>query len=239
MSDDDKKLPTRIEQAGLPEAPQNRSWLGWVGRAFGSILTTKTLQKKTEAAEAYRLYLEESARIPKAMLERDREVDNYLHNRDAIIENDRQERQRELDGKWAERKIEAEDDVHKVRMARLKRKSEEAQAQRELEKSQWGLDAFRITVPHRKERIDHLFRQGTIEAAGDMMGALNQIIGDEEEKKTPAASRLSTLEQKLAFVESLMDELASNPEAAAAVQALNLKKVHLKSLIEEEKNRPS
>ena len=32
------------------------------------------------------------------MLERDREVDNYLHNRDAIIENDRQERQRELDG---------------------------------------------------------------------------------------------------------------------------------------------
>ena len=72
-----------------------------------------------------------------------------------------------------------------------------------------------------------------------MMGALNQIIGDEEEKKTPAASRLSALEQKLAFVESLMDELASNPEAAAAVQALNLKKVHLKSLIEEEKNRPS
>ena len=79
-------------------------------------------------------------------------------------------------------------------MARLKRKSEEAQAQRELEKSQWGLDAFIITVPHRKERIDHLFRQGTIEAAGDMMGALNQIIGDEEEKKTPAASRLGLVE---------------------------------------------
>ena len=57
MSDDDKKLPTRIEQAGLPEAPQNRSWLGWVGSAFGSILTTKTLQKK-QRQRGYRLYLE-------------------------------------------------------------------------------------------------------------------------------------------------------------------------------------
>ena len=119
------------------------------------------------------------------------------HNRDAIIENDREERQRELDRKWAERKIEAEEDIHKVRMARLKRKSEEAQLQRELEKSQWGLDAFRITVPHRKERIDHLFRQGTVEAAGDLKNALKDIIGDEEEKKTPAAaSRIRTLEDK-------------------------------------------
>ena len=81
----------------FPRPPQNRSRIGWVGSAFDAILTTKTFQKKTEEADAYRHYLEELARIPKAMLERDREVDNYLHNRDAIIKNDRRERQRELD----------------------------------------------------------------------------------------------------------------------------------------------
>jgi hypothetical protein len=105
MSDDDKKLPTRVEPAGLPTASQSRSLFGRVGSAFNAILNTKTFQKKTEEAEAYRLYLEESARIPKALIERDREVDTYLYNRDAIIESDRQERQRELDRKRAERKL--------------------------------------------------------------------------------------------------------------------------------------
>ena len=64
MSDDDKKLPTRVEPAGLPAAPQSGSWFGWVGSAFSSILTTKTFQKKKEAAEAYREYLDEFSSYP-------------------------------------------------------------------------------------------------------------------------------------------------------------------------------
>jgi hypothetical protein len=236
MSDDDKRLPARVEPARLPTAPQSRSLIGWVGSAFNAILNTKTFQKKTEEADAYRQYLEESARIPKAMLERDREVDNYLYSRDAIIESDRQERQRELDKRWAERKIEAEDDIHKVRMARLERKSEEAQAQRELERSRWGLDAFKISLPYRRERIAHISQQGTAEAAGDMIATLRELSGDDEEKEKPAVPHAPTLEDELAYIEKLIDEW----QDAATPEQMHLfykKRAQLKGRIEEEKNR--
>jgi hypothetical protein len=237
MSDDDKRLPKRVEPARLPTAPQSRSLIGWVGSAFNAILNTKTFQKKTEEADAYRQYLEESARIPKALLERDREVDTYLYSRDAIIENDRRERQRELDKKSAERKIEAEDDAHKIRMARLKRKSEEAQAQRELERSQWGLDAFKISLPYRRERIAHMSQQGTAEAAGDMIATFEALSGDDEKKEKPAVSHAPTLDDELAYIEKLIDESQSaTPEQ---MHHLYAKRAQLKGRIEEEKNRSS
>ena len=238
MSEDDKKLPAPIEPPRLPAAPQSRSLFGWAGSAFNAILNTKTFQKKTEEAKAYRLYLEESARIPPAMLERDRAVEHYIQNRDAIIENDRKEHKRQMKKERTRRKIEKEQDQTRLRIARLKNKKELTDAQRETERSQWGLDAFKISLPYRRERIAHLYQQGTAEAAGDMIATLTELAGDAEEKETPVASQIHAFEEELAYIEKLIDE-CQDAATSEQMHLLYKKRAQLKERIAEEKNRSS
>jgi hypothetical protein len=236
MSDDEKKLPARIEPAGLPEAPQNRSWLGWVGSAFGSILNTKTLQKKTEEAEAYREYIEESARIPGAMLERDRAVDHYLNNRDAVIKNDRNNHQRRMEREEIQREIEAEEDLQNLQMLRLKHQEQALNTQRRVARAQLFLDTFSVTAPHQKDSEESKSRKGAAHAKLDMLAVLQAFLEDEETDNAKGSSCALTPEQQLALIEKMIDEClsTSTPEQ---MQLLYVKRAQLKNQIEEEKGR--
>ena len=236
MSDDDKKLPTRIEPAGLPEAPQNRSWLGWAGSAFSSILNTKTLQKKTEEAEAYRAYIEELARIPGAMLERDRAVDHYLNNREAVIKNDRDNHQRRMEREEIQREIEAEEDLQKLQMIRLKHQEQALVAQRKTARAQLFLDTFSVTAPHQKDSEESKSRKGAANAKLHTLAVLQAFMEDEENDNAKDASRPFTPEQQLSLVEKLIDECL-NKSTPEQMQLLYIKRAQLKSQIEEEKGR--
>ena len=84
----------------------------------------RTILDNTIEAEAYRRYLEEMERLPEAMLKKDRAVAHYVHHRDDIIENDHQQHLRQMNKEQIQREIDAEEDLHKLEMARSRRKEQ-------------------------------------------------------------------------------------------------------------------
>jgi hypothetical protein len=234
----DEKLPARTQTPGLPEVPQSSSLLGRIKSAFRSRLNRRTILDNTPEAEVYRLYLEELERLPEAMLKKDRAVEHYLQHRDEIIENDHQEHQRRMDKEWARRKIEAEEDIHQIKIARLRRQEQLSKAKTKAERARFVLDTFTATAPHNKDSKESRSRKDAADAALDMLAVLQTLMVDEEADDASATSRPRTLEDDLAYIEKLIDECQSTATPEQMYLLYNIR-AQLKSRVEEEKNRPS
>ena len=233
----DEKLPARTKTPGLPEVPQSSSLLGRIKSAFRSRLNRRTILDNTAEAEAYRLYLEELERLPEAMLKKDRAVEHYLQHRDDIIRSDHEQHVRQMRKERMQRELDAEEDRHKLAMARKRRENELYHARRESARAKWALDAFEISLPHRKERIDHLFRHGATDAALDMIAALQELL-DEGVKKPADQSRASALDEALQFAGTFIDSVRETASHDQLKILCDLRS-QLSARVEEEKNRPS
>ena len=181
-------------------------FLGRIKSAFRSRLNRRTILDNTAEAEAYRLYLEELERLPEAMLKKDRAVEHYRQHRDDIIRSDHEQHVRQMRKERMQRQLDAEEDRHKLAMARQRRENELYHARRESAPTKWSLDAFEISLPHRKERIDHLFRHGATDAALDVIAALQELL-DEGAKKPADQSRTSSLDEALQFAGAFIDSV--------------------------------
>ena len=233
-----EKLPARTQTPGLPEVPQSSSLLGRIKSAFRSRLNRRTILDNTAEAEAYRLYLEELERLPEAKLKKDRAVEHYLQHRDDIIENDHQQHRRQMYKEWAQRKIEAAEDIHQIKIARLRRQEQLSKAKTRAERAQFVLDTFTATAPHNKGSEESRSRKGAAHAALDLIALLQTLREDEEADDASATSRPRTLEDELAYIEKLIDECQSKTAPEQMYLLYNIR-AQLKSRIEDEKDRSS
>ncbi len=244
MSND--KLPTRYNNAATAPSPVDRphshlndqSLIGRVWSAFVARLNRNTIERNTEELQARARFAEARGALADAALASDRKVEHYRRHRDGVIRDDHKKHLDQMAANRQERVLVREEREHQAQLERERRAQELNKAKRATAQSQWGLDAFQISVPYRKERIEHISRQGTAEAAGDVIAVLRALSGDDEQKETPAVSRARTLEEELAYTEKLIDEWqdTATPEQ---MHLLYKKRAELRARIEEEKSRSS
>ena len=170
------------------------------------------------------------------MLEADRAAYHYLENRDKILKNDRENHQRKIEKEEVQREIDAEEDLHKLQMIRLKHQEQALVAQRKTARAQLFLDTFTVTAPHQKDSEEFKSLKGAAHAKLDMLAVLQAFLEDEETDDAQGSSRALTPEQQLALIEKMIDEClsTSTPEQ---MQLLYVKRAQLKNQIEEEKDR--
>ncbi len=242
----DEKLPARYAKPASPAAPIDRihppvndqSLLGRVFSAFVAGLNTHTIQRNTEELKVRTLYAEEFGKLTDASLERDRKLHHYLTHRDDIIRNDHEQHVRQIDKERVQGQLEAEDDQHRLAMAKLRREQELHQAKRTTAQAQWGFDAFQQSLPHRKERLDHLFRSGAADAALDMIAVVQELMQAQGFKEAPEPSRTSALEKVLEMLSLEIETAQANHASVDQLAQLYSFRSRLSALIEAEKNRP-
>lgn len=234
----DEKLPAKKDTLSLPEAPSGGSIFGRIKSAFRSRLNTRTIHDNRIEAEAYRRYLEEMERLPEAMLKKDRAVAHYVHHRDDIIENDHQQHLRQMNKEQIQREIDAEEDLHKLETARLRRKEQLLKTKTKEERAQFVLDTFTATAPHRKDSEESKYRKGAANEALDMIAVLQTFLEDEKTDDASVSPRVRTLEDDLAFIEGFIKNV-QNTATPEQLYILYTKRGQLSAQIEEEKDRPS
>lgn len=174
--------------------------------------------------------------MPTSCLESERKIAHYVHHRDAIIKDDDEAHhdrmednhlQRELNRHTREEALKVLD-VEKVN-TRLQRDYDQkiavetnetalAQAQWQTARARWGRDAFEQSMPFRKERIEHLYKTGTLDAE------IERLISEGSRDKqrvdnAPKLARPAPGEGSTQMIEQLLAELDQEIETAHATHA--------------------
>ena len=244
MSDDSKNLPAPQRPRGVAKpreeyltSPVSRhSLLGRVWSRFVAGLNTKTIQANTEQVRALKEYGRERGELADVSLDADRRIANYVHHRDDIIDDDhaahlarmegsrvrreldrqtREEMLKTMQAENAKRDIERELDP---KIARQAKEAELAQAEWQSAKARWGRDAFEQSMPFRKERIEHLYKTGALDAE------IERLIseGGRDKQKIENAPRLpgpASADASIGMLEQLLAELDLDIETAHATHA--------------------
>ena len=229
--------PTALDRVHTPVHTQ--TLLGRVFSAFTARLNTNTIKRHTEQIEASTKQQHAETKLAEATLERDRAVEHYLQHRDDIIADDHEQYLDQRAVNRAARALAREEREHQMELAREKRKQELAQARFASATTQWGLDAFTGSRPHRQERIDHLYKSGALDA---QLGAA--ILSDKVNKVTTKEKPAEAAPEYRSSVAKALEAIDQQIELAAATHAsqdvidqLTALRARLSSQIELDKNR--
>lgn len=138
------------------------------------------------------------------------------------------------------RALAREEREHQIELARERRKQERNQARFASATTQWGLDAFNQSLPHRQERIDHLYKSGALDAqlgAAIVSNKINEVTANEKPAQAVPQER-SPIEKTLEIIDQQIEIAAANHASQEAIEQLITLRARLSSQIELEKNRP-
>ena len=241
---DDKKLPvpqsahvpSKSREEYVTSPVRRHSLLGRVWSRFVAGLNTKTIEANTGEVEALDKYVKVRGALADTMLDADRRIANYVDHRDDIIQDDHQAHldrleesayERELNRKRREASVRAVD-THSVRsgmqdgydhkIAVETNEAALAQTKFQADRARWGHEAFTQTMAFRKERLDHLYKTGALDAEIERL--ISQGERDQQQKKTVPTDKPRGSESMAAgVVEQLLDELTSEIELARRTHA--------------------
>jgi hypothetical protein len=245
----DVKLPDRYHKPGVPASPIERvhtavseqSLLGRVVSGFVARLNTHAIQRNTNELKARREYTEEFERLTEATLKKDRALEHYLRHRDDLIRDDHERHLDQMDANRQARVQAKEEREHQALLAKERHQQELNQAKRATAQSQWGVDAFNQSRPHREERLEHLFRSGAMDAEIEALLLDEKISKLTHGKKTaePAKpDRSGVIEQLLGMLDQEIDIAQKTHASEEVMIGYYSLRARLKSLLEQEKNRP-
>jgi hypothetical protein len=239
----DNKLPARYTNPASPPATVDRvhpqiseqSLLGRVVSGFIARLNTHTIEQNTGEINAQIAYASAVEKLAGASLARDRAVALYRHGRDSLIADDLAEHEHKLKINQLRREREEREHKRQDELAEIRHQTARSEAQRLAARAQWGHDAFTQSLPHRQERLDHLFKTGALDAEIEFLMTDEQrtkLAGSRQPNAPP--ERREALEQML---EALMQEidLSRATHASADVMiALEGFRARLETMIKEE-----
>jgi hypothetical protein len=249
MSDNksEKKLPVRYHKAETAPTAVDRvhppvhtqTLAGKLFSAFTARLNTNTIKRNTEEIEARIKHQHAETELAEAVLKRDLAVEHYLQHRDDIIADDHEQHLDQMEANRTARALAREEREHQMALARERRKQELTQAQFAAATQRWGLDAFNQSLPHRQERIDHLYKSGALDA---QLGAA--ILSDKVNKVTTKEKAAEAAPEEHSSVVKALEAIDQQIELAAATHAsqdvidqLTTLRARLSSQIELERNR--
>lgn len=246
MSDErDKNLPARQAPPAqiqhrdtyIASPIAHRSLLGRVASAFVSRLNARMLHDNTEEVSARIAYAREHGELADAMLEAERKVAHYINHRDDIIEDDHaahldgmeeNEHGRELNRRRRQGTIAALDAQagcaateagYDMKIMIATKEAALAEAQAKAERAKWGRDAFGQSLPFRKERLEHLYKTGALDAEVNRL--IHEAGRDEQSRENArgAGTSSSDLAGANAKINELLAELDQELDIAHATQA--------------------
>jgi hypothetical protein len=237
----DNKLPARQRPSAIePGSPaRETSIFNKIASAFKSRLNTKTIRDGTTEAEAHRLYIEELERLAHSKEKKDRAVAHYVDHLDDLIQDDHEQHLHQMDRNRMQRQLEAQRDKHQLALAALQQEEELSMAGRAAARAQWGLDAFLQSLPYRKERIDHLFKSGTADAALDMIATLKELMDEQGVKDAPGRPDPVPFEKFIEVLDAYIKEAQKKQESDEQLALLHTFRSELSAAVEQEKNRSS
>lgn len=235
---DDAKLPALYKRSALGHVPtpiNEQSLLERVVSGYVSKFNTRIIAHSTEELRARTEYAEEYARLVHSSLSKDRAIAQYL-DRDNILREDQERREEERAQSQHERWLKRSQRLHEEAVLSLKQERELMQARRAAAYAEWGLEAFELSLPHRKKRLRHLFRSGALDAA------LGEELYSQElhasKSETSPLSNGSALEAVLTTLEADIKTARANHMSEEFIAGLEASRAHVSVLIEAEKNRP-
>jgi len=233
----DEKLPARQPNVPLEQPPTGGSILGRLKSAFRSRLNTGTIIDNTVEAEAYRLYMEEMERLAEAIEKKERAVGKLVDDLPGFIQDDRAEHRTQMELNQLSRDRRLREAKERDELAALEHQAKVIEGKQAAARAQWGHDAFNQSLPHRQERIDHLYKSGALDAelqAVLLDKKISKLAGNEN-ADTPSTS---TVYEKLLKLLDVQAELACANQASQEVQdEYNELRAKIRVMIEAEKNR--
>jgi hypothetical protein len=240
---DDKKLPVR-QLSGVPVQARDeyltspvrgRSLLGRAVSRFVARLNTSTINANTEEVQALTEYAKERGALADTMLDAERRIAHYIGHRDDIIEDDHEvhldqmqenKHQRDLNRRRREQTTRALDAAasrgemeqgfdHQI--AAETKKAALAQAKWQTARAEWGHDAFAQSMPFRKERIEHLYKTGALDAEIERL--ITESGRDEQRRRNSPEGSASSSQDVATTIEQLLAELNQEIENAHATHA--------------------
>lgn len=250
MSEDksDKKLPVRYHKTETTPTAVDRvhapvhtqTLLGKALSAFTARVNTNTINRNTEEIEARIKHQHAETELAEAALKRDLAVEHYLQHRDDIIADDHEQHLDQMEANRTARALAREEREHQIALARERRKQELTQAQFAATTQRWGLDAFTQSLPHRQERIDHLYKSGALDAqlgAAILSDKVNKVTTKEKPPEAAPEDR-SSVAKVLETIDQQIELAAANHASQEAIEQLITLRARLSSQTELEKNRP-
>lgn len=191
---DEKKLPARrvetppsiSETPGYLTTPAAQG--GWLGRTIGRLVhghRARTVRAATDEAQAVRDNLEAHEEVYRQAMRTAAAADSFHYDTPRIIANNRANTDHFMTQEDLRRQIETEDSRQTLagirsrgrrsamqsdyddQIAVANNEEKLADARMRALRAQWGHDAFRQTLPLRRERIEHLYKSGALDAELD------------------------------------------------------------------------
>jgi hypothetical protein len=174
MSEDksDKRLPVRYHKTETAPTPVDRvhppvstqTLLGRLVSGFVARLNRHTIERNIEEVRAHTEYAKARGEYADICTEAERKIEHYLKHRNDIIADDHEQHLDEMAANRTARALAREEREYQMELARERRKQELNQARFASATTQWGLDAFNQSLPHRQERVDQMYRTGALDA---------------------------------------------------------------------------
>lgn len=241
---DDEKLPAKRTEP-LPPASETPGYLttpaarrNWFGRTFGRLLhdhRARTIRSATNEVDATRENLKALEDLHIQAGRTARAVDDFHYATPRIIANDRANTDHSMAEASIRRQIEAEESAQRLAEAKARGQrgrvqgdyddqiavfnNEEklADARMRAERAQWGLDAFRRSMPFRRDRIEHLYKTGALNAELDRI--ILESERDAQLRQGAARDGSDGLDAQGAVFEQMLAELNQEIENAHATHA--------------------
>jgi hypothetical protein len=179
-------------------------------------------------------YARERGVLADTILDAERRIANYLEHRDDLIQDDHEthrdemeerRHQRELNRRRREQTLRALDGAdargamergYDDQVVEEAKKAALAQAKWERTRAEWGLEAFAQSMPLRKERLEHLYKTGALDAEID---ALIREGSRDEQRHSNVSQGSTGSSDAVATIEQLLAELNQEIENAHATHA--------------------
>lgn len=230
-------VPAQRREEYLTSPVRGRSLIGRAVSRFIAQFNTWTVTANTGQVRALEAYAKARGDLADASLDAERRIYHYVEHRDDILRDDHDKHldqmeenrhQRELNRRRRQETLHALDDAA-ARSAikrtfdpdieRAKKEAELAQANWEADRARWGRDAFNQSMPHRKERIEQIYKSGALDKELERV-ILEAEIASERDKLPPVGrSDPSATATSNTLKEQLLREIDEEIELAHRTQA--------------------
>jgi len=230
--------PTAVDRVHPPVSDQ--TLLGRFVSGFVARLNRHTIERNTEEVRALMEYAKARGEYAEKSTEAERKIEHYLKHRDDIIADDHEQHLDQMEASRAARALAREEREHQMELARERRKQELNTTRFESATKQWGLDAFNQSLPHRRERIDHLYKSGALDAqlgAAIVSSKIDEVTAKAKPTQAVPQER-SPIEKTLEIIDQQIEIAAANHASQEAIEQLITLRARLSAQIELEKNRP-
>jgi hypothetical protein len=251
MSEDksDKRLPVRYHKTETaPTAVDrvhppvsNQTLFGRFVSGFVARLNRHTIERNIEEVRAHTEYAKARREYAETCAAAERKIEHYLKHRDDIIADDHEQHLDQMAANRTARALAREEREYQMELAREKRKQELNQARFASATTQWGLDAFNQSLPHRQERVDQMYRTGALDAQLRTV-LLDAKIDEITAKGKPAEhtpKQQSNTEQMLQLIDLRIEHAAATHASQEVIDYLTDIRATLSAQLEQEKNNRS